>query len=136
MTTDLGARTDAHHGKSVALTGQVIHLGDGNFVFRGPMSTGVASSLGPCAVVRAGGVDVLITTGRVQNLDPEIFRCAGIEPAKCKIVVVKSSIHYRAAYEPLAAEIIEVDAPGLVAPNLNRFDFKKVRRPIFPLDAM
>jgi microcystin degradation protein MlrC len=136
VTIDLGGHTDSHHGKSVKLAGKVVRLPDGSFVFRGPMNTGVASSLGPCAVVRSGGVDVLISTSRMQNIDPEMFRCAGIEPAKLKIVVVKSSIHYRAAYESIAARIIEVDAPGLVAPNLKRFDFRKVRRPIFPLDAI
>ncbi|HAM56285.1 MAG TPA: hypothetical protein DCQ64_13150 [Candidatus Rokubacteria bacterium] len=51
------------------------------------------------------------------------------------ILVVKSTIHYRAAFEPIAREIIEVDAPGLSSSNLERFDFKRVRRPIFPLDA-
>ncbi len=79
---------------------------------------------------------MLIATHRVQNLDPEMFRCVGIEPTQRKIVVVKSSIHYRAAYTPIAAQIIEVDAPGLVCPDLKRFDYRKVRRPIFPLDPM
>jgi len=48
---------------------------------------------------------------------------------------VKSTIHYRAAFEPIAKEIIEVDAPGLSSSNLERFAFKRVRRPIFPLDS-
>jgi microcystin degradation protein MlrC len=47
---------------------------------------------------------------------------------------VKSSVHYRAAFEPLAHAVIEVDAPGLSTSNLARFTFKNVRRPIFPLD--
>jgi microcystin degradation protein MlrC len=47
---------------------------------------------------------------------------------------VKSTIHYRAAFEPIAREIIEVDAPGLSSSNLARFDFRRIRRPIFPLD--
>jgi microcystin degradation protein MlrC len=47
---------------------------------------------------------------------------------------VKSTIHYRAAFEPLAHAIVEVDAPGLSSSNLGRFDFQRVRRPIFPLD--
>jgi microcystin degradation protein MlrC len=51
-----------------------------------------------------------------------------------KILVVKSTIHYRAAFEPIAKAIIEVDAPGLSSSNLSRFDFRRVRRPIFPLD--
>ncbi len=49
---------------------------------------------------------------------------------------MKSSIHYRGAYGPIAKRMIDVDAPGLVSPNLKRFDFRNVRRPIFPLDEM
>jgi len=51
-----------------------------------------------------------------------------------EILVVKSTIHYRAAFEPIAREIIEVDAPSLSSSNLARFDFTRIRRPIFPLD--
>ena len=51
-----------------------------------------------------------------------------------KFIVVKSSVHFRAAHEPIAKEIIELDSPGLTSPRLAGFDFKNVRRPIFPLD--
>jgi microcystin degradation protein MlrC len=132
----LGGKTDALHGKPVRLAGSVAYLGDGTFTYRGPMITGVRVSMGRCAVVRAGGICVLISKVRLQNLDPEMFRQAGIDPAATKIVVVKSSIHFRAAYEPIAAEIIEVDAPGLVSPDLHKFDFRRIRRPIFPLDEI
>jgi hypothetical protein len=66
--------------------------------------------------------------------DPEMLRFVGIDPTEEKIVVVKSTIHYRAAFEPIAREIVEVDAPGLSSSNLARFAFKRIRRPIFPLD--
>src|SRR5204863_222817 len=59
---------------------------------------------------------------------------AAADPADEKILVVQPSVHYRAAFEPLAHAIIEVDAPGLSSSNLARFTFKLVRRPIFPLD--
>jgi microcystin degradation protein MlrC len=49
--------------------------------------------------------------------------------------VVKSSVHYRAAHEPIAVEVIELDTPGLTSPRLAGFGFKKLRRPIFPLDV-
>jgi len=65
-----------------------------------------------------------------------MIRFVGIDPAAEKILVVKSSVHYRAAFEPLARAILEVDAPGLSSSNLERFTFAHVRRPIFPLDPM
>jgi microcystin degradation protein MlrC len=65
-----------------------------------------------------------------------MIRCVGIDPLAEKILVVKSTIHYRAAFEPIAAEIIEVDGPGLSSSNLARFTYTRVRRPIFPLDPL
>ena len=77
---------------------------------------------------------MILISYRWQTLDPEMLRFVGLDPLDHKIVVVKSTIHYRAAFEPLAAEIVEVDAPGLSSSNLDRFRFERVRRPIFPLD--
>jgi microcystin degradation protein MlrC len=63
-----------------------------------------------------------------------MIRFVGIDPLEEKVLVVKSTIHYRAAFEPIASRIIEVDAPGLSSSNLERFSFTRVRRPIYPLD--
>ena len=59
----------------------------------------------------------------------------GIDPAERQIVVIKSSVHYRADFTPRVREIVEVDAPGLSSPNWSRFNFQRLRRPIYPLDA-
>jgi microcystin degradation protein MlrC len=98
------------------------------------MLRGLPGRLGPTAVLQSGGVKVILISHRWQTLDPEMIRLVGIDPTQERIVVVKSTIHYRAAFEPLAARIIEVDAPGLSSSNLDRFAFAHVRRPIFPLD--
>jgi microcystin degradation protein MlrC len=85
-------------------------------------------------VLDVDDVRVILISYRCQTLDPEMIRFIGIDPLGEKILAVKSTIHYRAAFEPIAKEIIEVDAPGLSSSNLARFPFKRVRRPIFPLD--
>lgn len=130
----VGGKIDDRHGEPVTLTGEVRLLSDGRFVHRGPMSAGVASSMGRAAVVVSDGVEVILNERRFQPLDPEAPRSVGIDPRHRRIVVLKSAVHYRAAYEPIAAEIIEVDGPGLSSPNLDRFEFTGIRRPIFPLD--
>jgi len=96
--------------------------------------TGLPGRLGPTAVLDVADVKVILISHRWQTLDPEMIRFVGIDPVEEKILVVKSTIHYRAAFEPIAREIIEVDAPGLSSSNLARFDFRRIRRPIFPLD--
>ncbi len=132
----IGGKTDGYHGKPVTLAAKVLRLGDGWWTSEGPMDTGLRSCMGPTAVIRSGGIDVILNSWRVQNLDLAILRSSGIEPTERKIIVVKSSIHYRGAYGPIAKRLIDVDAPGLVSPNLKRFPFRHVRRPIFPLDGM
>ena len=66
--------------------------------------------------------------------DPEMFRAAGVDPMDQKILVVKSAGHFRAGFNPIAADIIIADAPGLTALNLSQFDFKRIQRPLYPID--
>ncbi len=130
----VGGKIDDRHGAPVPVKGKVRLLSDGGFVHHGPMATGVKASMGRTAVVEAGGVEIILTERRFQPVDPEAARSVGIDPARRKIVVLKSSVHYRASYEPIAATIVEVDGPGISSPNLSRFSFKNIRRPVFPLD--
>lgn len=132
----VGGKIDDAHGDPVHVRGEVRLLSDGRFVHRGPMSTGLTSSLGRTAVVVSGGVEIIINDRRLQPVDPEAPRSVGIDPLHRHIVVLKSSVHYRASYEPIAAEIVEVDGPGLSSPNLDRFEFRRIRRPVFPIDPM
>ena len=97
---------------------------------------GFEGRLGTTAVLDVNDVKVILISQRWQTLDPEMIRFVGIDPLAEKILVVKSTIHYRAAFEPIAAEIIEVDGPGLSSSNLSRFTYTRVRRPIFPLDPL
>jgi microcystin degradation protein MlrC len=136
VTLDVGGKVDPSHGAPVTVTGRVRTLSDGRFVHKGPMMRGLAGRLGPTAVLDVNDLKIILISLRWQTLDPEMLRVVGIDPAAEKIVVVKSSVHYRAAFEPLAHEIIEVDAPGLSSSNLTRFAFSNVRRPIFPLDEL
>jgi microcystin degradation protein MlrC len=134
--TELGGKTDDLHGPPLRVRARVRLLSDGEYVHKGPMSRGLRGKMGKTAVLEIGGIQVLVTERRFQPLDPEVFRCVGIEPLEQAVVAVKSAVHFRAAYEPLAAEIIEVDGPGLSSANLNRFGFKHLRRPIYPLDPI
>jgi microcystin degradation protein MlrC len=134
ITLDIGGKVDDRHGAPVSVTGTVRTLSDGRFVHRGPMMHGLPGRLGATAVLDVNDIKVILISYRWQTLDPEMVRFVGIDPLLEKILVVKSTIHYRAAFEPIAKEIIEVDAPGLSSSNLSRFEYRRIRRPIFPLD--
>jgi microcystin degradation protein MlrC len=90
--------------------------------------------MGRTVVFECAGIDVIVTEKRVQPVDLELYRSVGINPAEKKIIVVKSAVHFRAAHEPIAKKIIEVDAPGIHSARLSAFKYKRLRRPIFPLD--
>jgi microcystin degradation protein MlrC len=81
-----------------------------------------------------GGIEVVTTTFRRAANDANCLRSVGIDPTLRQIVVIKSSVHYRADFTSLVEEIVEVDAPGLSSPNWSRFSFERLRRPIYPLD--
>ena len=130
----LGGKVDRFHGDPIDVRGAVERLGDGRFTYKGPMSRGARGNMGRCAVLRVDGVRVVVNELRVQNYDPEIFRCVGIEPTEQKVVAVKSVVHFRAAYEPLASLVVEADGPGISSLDLSRFPYENVPRPLFGLD--
>jgi len=134
LTVAVGGKVDPAHGAPVEVTGRVRTLSEGRFVHTGPMFHGLEGRLGPTAVLEVDGLKIILISHRWQTLDPEMIRCVGIDPIAEKILAIKSSVHYRAAFEPIAHAILEVDAPGLSSSNLARFTFTHVRRPIFPLD--
>jgi microcystin degradation protein MlrC len=139
LHTTMGGRVDPRHGGPLAVTGRVARVDDGRFVTTSAMGTGATVDLGPTAVLeldgaRGGTVQVVVTTNRYQPTDLGVFRSQGIEPTAQQILVVKSNVHFRAAFGPIAAEIIEVDTPGLSSPRLDRLDYRRIRRPIYPFD--
>jgi len=139
ISVELGGKTDDLHGFPIPVDAVVQHLSDGRFVYKGPMDTGVASTLGRTAVLRCRGrhgnaVDVIVCERRVQPYDTAIFRSQGIIPEQRKILVVKSWVHFRGSFEPIASRIIEVDTPGLTTADFGRFTYANVPRPIWPLD--
>lgn len=132
----LGGKTDDLHGAPLSVSGRVRLLSDGRFKNLGPMNTGAETRMGPTAVLQIGGVDVVVTSNRVQALDAGLFISQGIDPTRKRVLVLKSSVHYRGAFEPLASRVVEVDTPGLSNSDLSRYPYQHVRRPIFPLDAV
>ncbi len=134
ITMRIGGKTDRFHGDPLEVTGYVRLISDGLFRHRGPMLSGAEMRMGKTVVLDVKGIEVVLTELRMQPMDLQLYRSIGIEPTEKQIIAVKSSVHYRAAHTPIAKKIIEVDTPGITGPNLKRYPFKNVRRPIFPLD--
>ena len=131
---NVGGKTDTQHGAPVVLTGLVKALSDGRFILKGPMGRGTAGNMGRTAVVQIGGIEIILTERRIQPYDAQVLRSVGIEPKARKLIALKSAVHFRADYTPIAHQILDVDTPGVHSPNLFNYDYQKLRRPIYPLD--
>jgi microcystin degradation protein MlrC len=137
VTLTVGGKHDGLHGDPVEVTGMVRLIHEGRFPMGGVMGAGTTSSRGKTVVLEIngpGGIELQLTELRGHPNDLNFFRAFGIEPTERRILVLKSAAHFRAAFEPIATKVIEVDAPGISSPRLDTFDYKALRRPIYPLD--
>src|SRR5262249_31527209 len=126
------------HGAPVEVTGMVRLIHEGRFPMSGVMGRGMTASRGRTVVLEVngpGGIELQLTDLRGHPSDLNFFRAFGIEPTERRILVLKSAAHFRAAFEPIATKVIEVDAPGISSPRLESFPYQHLRRPIYPLDG-
>lgn len=125
LALSLGGKSDGMPFEGEA---RVLRLGNGSFPLTGPMGAGNHANLGPCALVEfAPGVKVMVASRKTQAYDQAILRHLGVEPKDCPIVGLKSSVHFRADYEPIAARIIVAAAPGPVIADPSTLPFRHVR---------
>ena len=140
VTLDLGGKTDMPSigatGKPLRLTGTVRRLSDGQWTVRGPMYTGSKVTTGPTALFTTGGLSIVVTSLHHEPWDIGIFTSIGIDPHHCRYLLLKSRIHYRAGFAPLAKATITLDGVGVTTSDNSILTFDHVRRPIYPLDEM
>jgi microcystin degradation protein MlrC len=140
----VGARFEAHFNRAettnfsepYTASATVAAVTDGNCVGRRGIYAGMRLELGPCAALRVGGVTVVVISHRVQCADPIFFEMMGLDIGRARSVVVKSRGHFRGGFDEFFGpeQIVEVDLPGLTSPVLSRFDWKRLPRPVIPLD--
>jgi microcystin degradation protein MlrC len=111
----LGGRSAVPGDAPLEAVFEVEHLSDGRFRFDGPMLNGMHGELGPVACLRVEGVRIAVSSVKMQVFDRNLFRVAGIEPERMKILVNKSSVHFRADFEAIAEAILVAKAPGPMA---------------------
>jgi microcystin degradation protein MlrC len=136
LAINLGGKVDPRMGGApLQLEVELIHKSDGRYTGAGAMIGGLEHSFGPTAVIRVGGIDVLIVSVAAQMLDLQQFRSFAIDPQRKTVVALKSMQHFRADFEPIAEKVIVCDSGALCTPRYRLLEYHKVPRPIFPLDA-
>jgi len=109
----------------------VEQLGDGKFTCTGPMFKGFRMQLGNMALLRskaAPGVRVVVASRKCQAGDQEMFRHLGVEPRRSRILALKSSVHFRADFEPISKEVLVVKSPGPALADPTEFTWTRLRR--------
>ena len=131
----LGGKTEPRFGGGpLALEAELVSLSEGRFTGDGPMIDGLTGSFGPSAVLRVGGIEILVVTIARQMLDLQQFKAFSSEPEKKSVVALRSMQHFCAAFEPIAGQVIVCDCGALCTPRYDRLPYRNVPRPIFPLD--
>jgi microcystin degradation protein MlrC len=100
----------------------------GQFECTGPFYKGSRMRLGPMALLRRGGVRVVVASRKAQAADQEMFRHVGIEPVKQRVLGLKSSVHFRADFQPIATEVLVCAAPGPMPVDPATLPWTKLRR--------
>jgi microcystin degradation protein MlrC len=138
-TVDLlvGAKTDALHGSPVHIAGTVTHVDDGRFEDTGVTHGGFRFfNAGPRALVHT--VDdhyVLLNSRPMGNTSRAELTSAGLDPLHIKIIVAKGVHSPRGAFEPIAAELIQLNTPGCTSADLSTLRYEARRRPMFPFET-
>ena len=114
----------------------VENLTDGCFCNQGPMNHGLSVNFGNTALLRIGGVQVIVCSNHAQPYDMGIFTHCGINPEEKDILVVKSAVHFRAHYITIAQQIFDVATPALGCMQPQMLPLTHCRRPIYPLDNL
>jgi microcystin degradation protein MlrC len=112
ITIGLGGHSRVPDDAPLTATYKVEQLSDGFCRYDGPMMHGKESHLGPSARLSLGGVQIVVSSHKDQMLDRNLYRMAGVEPEQMKILVNKSSVHFRADFQPIAEAVLVAKAPG------------------------
>ncbi len=131
LTGRIGAAAGLPGTQPVAGRFRVLALSDGRIAYGGAMYGGGVASLGPsCLLAFEGpgaGIRVVVSSVRIQCLDRALFTHFGADPAAARIVCVKSTLHFRADFAPLASAVIYVDAPGAFPCRLEGLRYRRLR---------
>ncbi len=139
VTLPIGGKASRLDAGPLPLELELISLRDGHFKLEDKQShlasmCGDAFDMGPCAVVRHGEVTILLTSRKTPPFDLGQWRSQGLEPKNFSFIGVKAAVAHRRAYDGIAARMLWVDTPGPCTSNVRSLPYRRIRRPVFPLD--
>jgi microcystin degradation protein MlrC len=128
FTADLGAKSGVEGESPLHSEFLVEALGNGSLTGTGPFYSGCKMELGPMALLRCDRVRIAVASRKQQAADQAIFRHLGVDPGEEEILVLKSSVHFRADFQEMASEVIVVEAPGYNWADISKLDYRRLRK--------
>jgi microcystin degradation protein MlrC len=123
----LGGKSGIPGDAPFEATFTVERLSDGKFVAPGPYFGGRDMDMGPSACLRIDDVRIVVSSHKAQLADQAMFRYVGVEPTEQAILVNKSSVHFRADFEPIAEKLLICAAPGAMPADPASLPWTKLR---------
>ncbi len=140
VTLALGGKMDmpslALKGRPLTVSGTVARIVDGLYRNDGPMARGELMDMGLTAVLDTGSIEIVVVSRQVEPFDIAAFRAVGIDPSAKRYIMLKSRVHWRAGLGNLAQAVVECAGTGVCTSDYSQLQFRKVRRPVYPLDDM
>jgi len=109
--------------------------GDGRFRITGPIYTGETWAMGRSVVLEHEAATLVVTERPMEPLDLGVFTSLGVDPRGFDHLLLKSRMYCRPAFEPIGCGLVECDSGGVTGSDYALFEFRRVRRPIHPLDV-
>lgn len=134
IVVSVGGKSSPVQGQPVEGEAEVLAISDGAFAYDGPMFAGLTGSMGTSAWLKMQGVNLVVVTAREQPFDMAFARSLGIDCAKMKYISLKSAAHFRAAFEPIAGSIHNIDAAGIHTHAFGELPSSKRTRDVFPVE--
>jgi len=135
---EIGARLEMPElqvgSRPLRVAGRVRTVSAGYFKATGGLSPGLQIFMGNTVVLDTGRVQIVLLSRHIEPTAQEMLRILGIDPAMKKFVAIKSRVHWRADLGKIAREIVECGGVGVCTSNYGQLTFRRVRRPIYPLD--
>lgn len=134
IEADVGGKSDPVQGPPVRMRATVRAVSDGGFTYDGPMYAGLTGNMGRSAWLEQDGVHVVVVTAHEQPLGPAFAKTLGIDCRAMKYIAVKSAVHFRASFEPIAGSIFNVDARAIHTHDFAALPYRHRRRPMYPVE--
>jgi microcystin degradation protein MlrC len=138
VTLPVGGKMDMpsirRKGEPLMLSGVIRTITDGEYTITGPQFTGMRCFMGRTVVFDTGIAQVVISERNQEPWDRGVFESVGIDPARQRYLLLKSRMYFRPVFLPIAKGMVYCDAPGVSSSDWTEFEYRKLRRPIYPLD--